>query len=57
MGTNSNAFILKTKHFVHILLHFQNLHTILNFLKKKCERHSLGISEIFHSKERGYMNP
>ena len=45
----------KPKKFCCFLLHFWNLHYILNILKKK-EPYSLSISEIIDSKWRGYLN-
>ena len=37
-----------------ILLHFRNVHEILNTLAKNIEPHSFGIYEIIHSEKRGY---
>ena len=36
-------------------MHFQNVHKILNFLKKGLELFSLSIFEIIHSEKRGYL--
>ena len=45
----------KTKPFVNFLLHFWNLHYILNILGKN-EPHSLSISEVIESKRHAYLN-
>ena len=37
-------------------MHFQNVHKILNFLKKGLELFSLSIFEIIHSERLGYLN-
>ena len=37
-----------------ILLHFRNVHEILNTLAKNIEPHSFDIYEIIHSEKRGY---
>ena len=37
-----------------ILLHFRNVHEILNTLAKNIEPYSFGIYEIIHSEKRGY---
>ena len=41
--------------FVTFLLHFWNLHYILNILGKN-EPHSLSISEVIESKRHAYLN-
>ena len=38
------------------LLHFSNLHFILNISKKKGELHSLCISETLDGERSGYVN-
>ena len=53
---HSNAFIYKTKNFYRYFIAF--LESTQNFesFEKERELYSLTISEINHSKKRGYLN-
>ena len=44
------------KKFSATFLHFQNLHKILNTLKKQDDPRKLFVSEIIHYKKQGYRN-
>ena len=56
-GNQFKCFYLKNQTFCPYIIAFSESTYNFELSEKKCERHSLGISEIFHSKERGYMNP
>ena len=45
----------KAKNFCAFLLHFWNLHQVLNILKKN-EPHSSSISGVIDSERRAYLN-
>ena len=52
-----NAIIWKIRHFfVKFFMHFWNLHSILNILKKRKELHSSSVSEVIDSKRCAYLN-
>ena len=56
IAANSNAFILKTKTFLLAFYYIFRMHIKFGTFSKKVEPHSLIISEIIHSKKRGYLN-
>ena len=41
---------------MNFLLHFRNLHQILNIFQKKFKPQSVCISEIIDFEKRGYLN-
>ena len=54
---NSNAFILKTKHFLRIFYSMFKIYITFGiFREKKLEHHSRNISKIIDSEKRGYSN-
>ena len=49
-------YLKNQKLFVNILMHFLNLHKILNIFLKKVEPNSLSILEVIHCEKRGWLN-